>query len=250
MPVTFVAAGALAGNATTTTLNVVAPTLRIDDIMLATILNKDNQVVTAPSGWAKIVEFNNTTAQRATIAWKRAVSGDSGATFAFTKPTDNNILFCGVISAWRGCLTGATPIDATAPSTSANASSDTVTYATFDPAAICHVVAVGFYNEDNTTAGAIAGSDPSFVNRWDLEVPTGTDGSIFGYSGDSTGAATGARSHSTTSAANAINIGVLLGLLPAPVTAALLVSTLAAVDVHQSINVVPSGMGRGVRRSV
>ena len=217
MAVTFVAAGALAANATTTTLNIVAPSLSVDDIMVVAILNKDNQAITSPTGWTNFVEVNNTTAQRLTLAWKRAVDGDSGATFAFTKPSDNNTLFCGVISAWRGAVTTGSPIDATTPTTSANASGDTVTYADFDPAETTgHCVAIGVYNDDNTTAGSISGTNPTLTNRWDLETLTGTDGSIFGYSGDSDGAATGGRTHSTTSSADAINIGCLFGLIAAP----------------------------------
>lgn len=214
--VTFVLAGALAAQANVSTLYVVAPACAANDILIAVLLVKDNRVVTAPSGWTKFVEANNTTAQRITIAWKRAVAGDSGATFAFSTPGTANNLFAGVISAWRGCITTATPIDATSPSVSANASSDTVSYATFDPTqTTAYVVAIGVYNNDLTTAGAIAGTNPTFVNRWDLETSIGTDGSIFGYSGDSNGSATGTRTHSTTSTADDINIGVLFGLVAA-----------------------------------
>lgn len=219
MAVVFEQAGALASNAATTTLAVIAPaTVNADDILITVILNKDNQVITPPDGtWTKFVEVNNTTAQRLTIAWKRADGTEAGGTFNFTKPTDNNVLFCGVMSRWSGCITTTSPVTgAGTPTTSANASSDTVTYATFDPAIACHVVAVGVYNNDLTLAGVIAGIDPILLNRWDLETNTGTDGSIFGYSGDSSGAATGARSHSTTSTADDINIGCLFGLEPAP----------------------------------
>lgn len=220
MPVSFQAAGAITGTVTLPQLTIVAPTLAADDIMIAAINAKNNQTWSPPDGtWTKFVEVNNTTAQRVTLAWKRAAAGDSGASFIFTVPVDNNITYHGMISAWRGCITTATPIDASTPTTSANASSDTVTYATFDPTeTAAWVVAIGFYNEDLTTAGAIAGTDPTFANNWDLEDGTGTDASIFGYSGSSSGAATGARSHSTTSMADAINVGVLFGLVAAPPT--------------------------------
>lgn len=220
MAVAFSIAGAIAGNATTTTLNVVAPTFTDTDnknVLIATILGKDNQTITAPAGFTKFVEVNNTANQRMTLAWKRAEPGDSGATKAFTKPTDNNLLFCGVIAVFSGCLTSATPIDGTTPTTSANASSDTVTYADFNPTETnAYVVAIGGYNDDLTTAGTISGTDPTLTNRWDLETATGTDASLFGYSGSSSGAATGARSHSTTSTADAINIGILFGLIEEP----------------------------------
>lgn len=240
MAVSFVAAGAIVGTVTLPQLSIVAPTLVADDIMIAAINAKDNQVWTAPAGWTKFGEVNNTTAQRCTLAWKRAVAGDSGASFVFTVPTDNNITYQGVISAWRGALVTATPIDATAPTTSANASSDTVTYATFDPTeTTAWVVAIGFYNEDLTTAGAIGGTNPTFTNNFDLEDATGTDASIFGYSGSSDGATTGARSHATTSMADAINVGVLFGLVAAPV---------AATTIESVGRTYPRGIMRGVQR--
>lgn len=212
----FVAAGALAANATTAALACTGPACRVNDILIYAGMGKNNLVVSPPDGsWTKFVEIDNTTAQRITLAWKRAVAADiGGISYAFTKAVDDNLLNIGVISAWRGCRTNATPIDASTPTNSPNALSDTVTYATFTPAeAMAYVVAVGVYNEDLTTAGTIAGTDPTLTNRWDLESGTGTDGSCFGYSGPSSGAATGARSHSTTSTADAINIGVLFGLV-------------------------------------
>ena len=219
MAVSFQAAGALVGTVTLPQLSIVAPTCAADDILIAAINAKDNQVWTAPAGWTIFDESNNTTAQRVTLAWKRAVTADSGATFSFTVPIDNNITYHGMISAWRGCITTGTPIDATTPTASANASSDTVTYADFNPTSVmAWVVAIGFYNEDLTTAGTIAGTNPTFANNWDLEDGTGTDASIFGYSGSSlTSAATGARSHTTTSMADAINVGVLFGLVAASI---------------------------------
>jgi len=230
MAVSFISVGALAANALTTTLSVVLPgSLSTNDILVISVLNKDNLVDTFPSAesdgvsaWTKFVEFNNTTAQRMTLAWARVTDGGlaSGNTIDVTKPTDNNLLFCGCASVWRGALATADPTTgAGTPTTSANASSDTVTYATFDPLIACHVVAVGIYNNDNTTAGTISGTDPTLTNRWDLETGVGTDGSNFGYSGDSTGAATGARSHTTTSSTDDINIGCLFGLEAAPAAA-------------------------------
>lgn len=214
--VSFVAAGALAANATTAALATVGPACRVNDILIYAGMGRNNQVVGVPDGsWTKFVEINNTTVQRITLAWKRAVVGDiGGISYAFTKPVDDNLLNIGVISAWRGCRTNDTPIDGSTPTNSPNASSDTVTYATFDPTEfMAYVVAVGVYNEDLTTAGTISGTDPTLASQWDLESATGSDGSCFGYSGPSTGVATGARSHATTSTADAINIGVLFGLV-------------------------------------
>jgi len=218
MAVSFWTVGALVGNATTTTLNIVAPSLAADDIMIAAVHSNDNQVVSAPDGsWTLMVDQINTANQRVRLWWKRAVAGDSGATFAFTKPTDNNLLFCGVISAWTGCITSGSPLDATSPTvTPWNVAADAVTYNSFDPTeTTAYVVAIGLYNENQTTAGTIAGTDPTLTNRWDLETPAGADASIFGYSGSSSGAATGQRTQATSSVVDAISVGVLFGLVAA-----------------------------------
>lgn len=217
MAIDFVAAGALAGTVTLPQLSLVAPTCVANDILIAAINAKDNQQWTAPSGWTIFAEGNNTTAQRVTLAWKRAVTADSDATFIFTVPVDNNITYHGMISAWRGCITTATPIDAATPNLQVSGAFDSVSYdlaGTFDPVSVpAYVVAIGFYNDDATTAGAIAGTDPVLTNRWDLEDATGTDASIFGFSGISTGIAPGVRGHTTTSMTDAISTGVLFGLV-------------------------------------
>jgi hypothetical protein len=224
MAVSFVTNGVIAANATTTTLAVVAPTFTDTDptnILICAIHSNDNQVVTAPANWTKFVELNNTANQRLTIAWKRAAPGDSAATFNFTKPTDNNLLFCGVIGIWTGCVSSGNPIDATTPSTSANAVADAVTYADFDPTeTAAFVVAVGIYADDATTGGAMSGTNPTFTKRIDVETAVGADASIFFYDGASDGSATGARSHATTSTIDAISIGCLFGLIAQPTSSA------------------------------
>ena len=216
MAVAFQALGPTASNATTASLVMTSPSCLADDILIATILGKDNLSWTAPNAsWTKFVEVNNTTAQRLTIAWKRAATGDSAIPYTFVKSSDNNVLAFGCITAWRGCNASATPIDATSPTTSVTASAvDAVDYVSFNPAETdAFVVAAGVYNNDLTTAGAIGGTNPTFANNADVETGAGTDGSIFIYSGASDGAATGGRSHTTTSGTDAINIGALFGLV-------------------------------------
>jgi len=220
MSVTYVGAGALAASATNASLPISAPACNADDILVCALFLKASApecVGQEPAGWAPVdaASHSNGT-NRICLFWKRAVGGDSGASFTFGKDTDDNLLFAGIISAWRGATATGNPFDSSGtPSYSDNASSDTVTYATLDPAAKCHVLAFGFYNNDLTTAGTISGTNPAYTNRFDVETGTGTDCSIFCYSGDSDGAATGARSHSTTSTADAISIGMQVGLLEA-----------------------------------
>lgn len=222
MAVAFVEAGSQVANATTTTLSLVVPNGSTvpGDFMVAVILGKNNQTVSAPAGWNLIAELNNTANQRISVFAKFVAVGEPGSTQNFTKTVDDNILFYGIIATWRGVDTGSGPTPQT--STSANAvAADQVDYADYDPDIPCHVLALGVYNNDVTTAGAIAGTDPTFTNRFDGETNVGTDGSIFIYDGESSGAATGARSHATSSAIDAISIGVLYGLPIAPPAAGL-----------------------------
>jgi hypothetical protein len=220
--------GALAANATVATLTVTAPSTGVipGDIYIAFFLLKSTGATpvvapTPPGDWVEIVNTVAASNPDMAIFWRRVASGDEGASYTFTKSVDDNTLFCGFIAAFSGCLTSGNPIDASTPTTSSNASSDTVTYADFDPTETsAFVVAVGGYNEDNTTAGAISGTNPSFTNRADLETATGTDGSIFMYTGSSDGAATGARSHSTSSTVDAENMGVMFGLVAEPAATA------------------------------
>jgi len=219
MAVGFVNAGAIAADATTTNLAITAPVCSSGDILIACISGRNNQVVSPPDGtWTSILEVNHGSTYRVSLFWRRATG--SGGSFTFTKPVDDNLLNCGVIAAFSGCLASGSPIDATTPSQSLNATADTVSYADFNPTeTAAYVVAVGFYKDDVTTAGSIAGTDPALTLRWDVETGTGADGSIFGYSGSSSGVATGARSHTTTSAIDAISVGIMFGLIAAAVSA-------------------------------
>lgn len=213
MAIQFWAAGSpVAG--VLTTLDLVAPTLNVNDIIIAQISSNDNDAVAAPDAtWTSINELNNGAGLRSSVFWKRAVSGSSGATFQFTglAGTTANM---GILTAYRGCKTFGSPIGNI--TSSANVSADAVTYATLTPLEnTSAIVACGFYGEDATTAGAITSTAPSsFANVVDEETPTGNDLSLFQYWGiNNVGGATGALTHSTTSTADAVNNGVLFELL-------------------------------------
>lgn len=221
MPVNFQAVGAIAVNSTTVTLPLVAPALLSEDIMIAVLIGKDNIDHQAPdASWTEIgTQTNNTTLMTTSLWWKRASAADSGATFNFTKTTDNNVFFAGIITVWRNALNLGDPMDPATPTVSNNASSDTVTYATFTPARTdVTIIAIGIYANDLITAlGTIAGTNPTLTVRFNIETSTGTDCAFFGFSGQSVGgAATGARSHTTGSTADAINQGWLFGVIAEP----------------------------------
>ena len=204
-------------NITTATLAITSPagTLVGDLLVVAIQVRSSNQDVTPPDGtWTSVAEFNNTANERFSVFTQRA-SLAGAQTYNFTKPTDDNLLWHGVLVRFAGIPNSGTYLDATAASTSGNASSDTVTYATYDPAETkAYIIAAGAYADDATTAGAMSGTDPTFTNRVDLETNSGDDGSLFLYEGVSSGAATGSRTHSTTSTVDGINAGVQFGIVP------------------------------------
>jgi hypothetical protein len=209
MPISFVAAGtAVAG--VLTTLDLVAPTLAENDIIIAQIASNDNDAVAMPTAaWTVIQENNNGTGLRSTVAWKRALTADSGATFQFTGLAGTTVNF-GVLTVYRGVIPHGPAVGTS--TTSANISADDVTYATLTPRSNAGVIiACGYYQNDLTTAGAM--SDASFTNVVDEETPTGNDLSLFQYWAPSSGAATGALTHSTTSTADAVSNGDLFDLI-------------------------------------
>ncbi len=191
----------------TTTLALIAPTVVTDDIMLAIIYTNDNVATTSTADWALIRGDNNTTTMRGNLFWKRASGGDSGSTNNFT--IAGTTVGYGVITAWRGAVKGGSPWGNN--TVSANASADAITYTTLTPQrANGAIIAVGLYADDLTTAGGIAGTVPTFANIIDAETATGNDASIIVDWGVTSGIATGARSQTTTSTADGVNIGYLL----------------------------------------
>lgn len=226
MSVTFVAAGSLADNATVATQAIVAPACNEGDILVAILINKSAvaNVISAPDGtWASITSgLNDCTAAADdhgyALFWKRATG--SGGSFTFTKATDDNVTFGGVIHAWRGALTSGSPLDATAVGTTKTAgAADNVSFPAFDPTAVnAHIIYVAIYGNDATTFNAAMSADtnPDCTVRSDLESTTGTDYSIAVISGDTTdGSNIASRTWASASTTDAGSTGIVFGLVPA-----------------------------------
>ncbi|MFZ2603151.1 MAG: hypothetical protein WAX79_04020, partial [Candidatus Omnitrophota bacterium] len=87
--ITYVASSAHVVNGTTATLTISKPTGTAEnDIMIAVINQKANQVVSAPADWTLIGTINNGTLNQANVFWKRAGASE-GASYNFTKPLDD-----------------------------------------------------------------------------------------------------------------------------------------------------------------
>ena len=220
MAITFVANGALAIDAATATLAVDAPTCLANDILVCALLNKELTVtISPPDGtWTQLAqnEIDSTVNDfRFALFWKKATA--SGGTFNFTKSADNNILFIGVISAWRGSPTPDSPIDVTAVGVSLNTTAaDNVTFPAFDPTATAvHVIYTAFYGDDATTFAAAMSADtnPDCTTRFDLESNAGTDGSIACTSGDNDGSSIASRTWASASTTDAGSAGVVFALI-------------------------------------
>lgn len=203
-----------AANTETTTLALVAPTLVSGDILFAWIVSRNNTALSPlEGGWALIYDEANTAAMQSYLAWRRAGSADSGATFGWTVAGTSVSL--GALVAYSGVIQGGRPYTRTTISN--NASSDNVTYATLTPASSGLIVAFGSYGEDLATADTFTGTDPTFAERLDASVDgTTTDASLYIHDGLGSGAATGARTCATASTTDAVSQGIFLDLISNP----------------------------------
>ena len=222
MAITFVAAGALAFNDTVTSQAIVAPTLQANDIMIACVQSSSgtSNVISAPDGtWAQVFQGWNSGGNwgmQYSVWWKEASAGDSGASFTFTKATDDNRTFGGMISAWRGCA--ASPLDATAAAATETSVAEDVTFPAFNPTATdVEVLFVAFYGQDLTTFAAAMSNDvnPDCTIRWDLEGNASIqDFSIACTSGNNDGSNIASRTWASNSTTNEANTGVVFALAP------------------------------------
>jgi hypothetical protein len=228
--VTFVGAGALAGNATLATQAISCHASVIPgDILICCLINKSvtANAFSPPDGtWTAVIatEVNDCTTaaddHQYGIYWKRATAAGAQS-FTFTKETDDNVLFAGIIGAWRGAKSVGSPLDATAAARTETAgAADNVTFPAYDPTSTdVHVIFVAFYGNDTTTFAAAMSADtnPDCTIRWDEETATGTDATIACCSGDNNGAAIASRTWASASGTDAGNTGVVFALVAEPV---------------------------------
>lgn len=90
-PVVFEGAGAYVEVASTTTLNVAAPTgASVGDLLVCGIMCRST--ASAPTGWVAAVQITTTNNQRTVIWTKTAVAGDLGVTTGFTQASSARFL--------------------------------------------------------------------------------------------------------------------------------------------------------------
>jgi hypothetical protein len=229
MAVTFVQVGGIQNSATLPTISPAshADTL-VGDILVCQLINKSvtANATSPPDGtWTPIIteEVNDCTTaaddHQYSAYWKRA-DANGAVSFTFTKTTDDNVLFAGVISSWRGALSSGSPLDATAPARTETAgAADNVTFPAFDPTATdVHVIYLAYYGNDQTTFAAAMSADtnPDCTLRYDIETATGNDATLACISGDSNGASIASLTWASASTTDAGSTGVVFGLVAEP----------------------------------
>jgi hypothetical protein len=231
--ISYITVGSLATNITTTTLTITGPACNVDDILIAVVINKSagNDFGQDDFSWTEIIlAVNNctTAADDHTVGvyWKRATA--SGGSWTWTKAVDDNLLFAGCISVWRGVLASGNPLDATARGvTFTVGAADDVSFPAFDPTGTDrHILFIAAYGNDATTFADAMSSDsnPDCTTRFDLETAEGNDCTLAITSGDNDGSNIAARTWASNAATDAGNTGVVFALIPAAVAAARLLA--------------------------
>ena len=224
--VTFVAAGSFAGNITVATQAITAPACQAYDILIAAVINKSvtaNAVTPPDATWTAVIatEVNDCTTaaddHQYSLYWHRATAADSGAAFTFTKATDDNVLFGGVMVAYRGAVTAGSPLDATAAARTETAgATDNVTFPAYDPTSTNNrTIFVAYYGQDVTTFAAAMSADtnPDCTKDVDVESSLGTDCSIAITSGTNDGASIASRTWAAVAGTTSGNTGVVFALV-------------------------------------
>lgn len=178
------------------------------DVMLMVINSKDNAVQATPSGWTRIgTQLNNGSSLTTSIFYR--VANNEPASYS---PSTTAVSHCLGISSFSGADTSS-PINAS--SQRANPSSTTVTANAITPSvADTQVVFISGYGNDITHSG-YSGTNPTFIERYDVNTSQGTDNAIALASGGKTDTtSTGNRTANATSPA-AVNNGYLVAIAPA-----------------------------------
>lgn len=229
MAVTFVGAGALAASATQPSISIDChANTAADDILICQLINKSvtSNAFSPPDGtWTAVIttEVNDCTTaaddHQYGLYWKRATAAGTQS-FTFTKNTDDNVLFAGVISSWRGALLSGSPLDATAAvRTETAGAADNVTFPAYDPTSTSvHVIFMAYYGNDACTFNAAMSADtnPDCTTRYDLESALGNDCNLSCTSGDNDGSNVASRTWASASTTDAGNTGVVFALVAQP----------------------------------
>src|SRR5712691_1032612 len=86
--ITFVAAGTNAVAIATSVSPGLPAGFAANDIHVLVVTTENNDVITVPAGWTKKIELANGSTMKLTVAWRRAVAGDTAPTISMTSPSN------------------------------------------------------------------------------------------------------------------------------------------------------------------
>lgn len=213
MPVTRRGAGTKAEAASGNVTPALPAGVVADDILIVSVVQADNVVATV-TGYTEFQAVNRGTPIRAALFWKRAAGGESAPTV--THAAGNSII--AKVTAYAGCVSSGSPINASANDTTGQTTSPATCKvpAVTPSVADCMMVFVANAN-DNTLFNALSGTNPVPEQVWGEVTALGLDAGMTLWDGLKSDAATsGARTATTVGNLGEATIGFTVALTPQP----------------------------------
>jgi len=183
MPYSVYEGSGLIGTGTDYSVDVPYPlTINANDILIATLLDADNDTFDTPSGWTKILEDGSNSNASVAIYWMRAVGTESGVE-TFTSILNSGSLVAGIMHRYSGCTTSGDPIsdsfiNGVSQATAHSMNSGNITVLSEE----CTVV--GFAIVEDNTINSFTNGGGAFVEDSREETSVGSDAHFGAASGD------------------------------------------------------------------
>jgi len=86
-------------------------TVDANDILIAVVMDADNDDFDIPAGWAKILEYTANNNLSGAWYWRRAVGDEDGGTVTFTSTLTAGSLVAGIMYRFSGCVANGDPYE-------------------------------------------------------------------------------------------------------------------------------------------
>lgn len=162
------------GIASGTNFNVVVPypvTVNLNDILIAHVMDADNDSFDTPSGWVKFASDDTNNNLSIAIYWKRADGTETGSE-TFTSVLNSGSLVAGIMHRFSGCVQTGQPFDQSLGTITAQRTSTGFTW-TNNHLGTDRLVCGFFICEDDTITGFTGSTDWAERNR--SATTTGSD---------------------------------------------------------------------------
>jgi hypothetical protein len=144
-------------------------TVDANDILIACLMDADNDDFDTPAGWTQILEYTTQANLSGAWYWKRADGTEGGGTVTFTSTLSAGQVVAGIMYRFSGCKTTGVPYeDATgaSPAQASNCTVSTITTTGTNRLAVAFVTV-----EDNVSVAEATG----YTEESELQDTTGTD---------------------------------------------------------------------------